>query len=124
MFTQYGVPNILVTDNGPQFASDKFVAFAKTWCFQHTTSSQHYPQSNGKAENSVKTVKRLFIKCQEARQSEYQALLDWPNTSTEGMGTSPAQRFLGRHCRTLLPITDMMLEPAYDTTGKLAICHL
>ena len=116
LFARYGVPDVLVTDNGPQFASAEFVSFAKSWGFQHVTSSPHYPQSNGRAENAVKTVKRLLTKCQETRQSEFQALLDWNNTPTEGVGSSLAQRFLGRRCRTLLPMTESMLKPAYDTT--------
>ena len=117
MFARYGIPNVLVTDNGPQFASAEFAAFATMWGFEHVTSSPRYPQSNGKAENAVKTIKRLFGKCQEARQSEYQALLDWRNTPTEGFGTSPAQRFFGRRCRTLLPMTEALLKPAHDTTA-------
>ena len=79
------------------------------------TSSPRYPQSNGKAENAVKTVKRLFKKCKESGTSEFQALLDWRNTLSEGMTTSPAQRFLGRRCRTLLPMTGGLLEPSYPT---------
>ena len=31
------------------------------------------------------------------------------------MGTSPAQRFLGRRCKTLLPITHLQLQPRYPT---------
>ena len=56
VFARYGIPDILVTDNGPQFSSAEFSAFAKTWMFSHKTSSPHHPQSNGKAENAVKTV--------------------------------------------------------------------
>ena len=85
------------------------------WSFVHTTSSPYYPQSNGKAENAVKTAKRLFSKCQESGQSEFQALLDWRNTPSERIGTSPAQRFLGRWCKTLLPIATSRLKPAYST---------
>ncbi len=89
--------------NGPQFASDEFATFARKWGFEHITSSPHYLQSNGKAENAVKTVKRLFSKCKKNNSSEFMALLDWRNTPTEGLGSSPAQRFLGRHCKTFLP---------------------
>ena len=37
------------------------------------------------------------------------------NTPTEGVGSSPAQRFLGRRCRMLLPVTEALLQPEYDT---------
>ena len=113
LISKYGVPNVVVSGNGPQFSSADFADFAQTWGFTHTTTSPYYPQSNGKAENAVKTIKRLFTKCRESGQSEYRALLDWRNTPTEGMGTSPAQRFLGRRCRTLLPITESLLNPRY-----------
>ena len=103
-----------MTDNGPQFSSAEFVTFTKVWGFEHCTSSPHYPQSNGKVENAVKTTKRLFTKCRESGQSEYRALLDWRNTPTEGIGTSPAQRYFGRRCKTILPMTHSQLEPQYS----------
>ena len=56
------MPCELVSDNGPQFASSEFADFAKEWGFQHTTSSPHYPRSNGLAESSVKVVKGLMKK--------------------------------------------------------------
>ena len=113
MFARYGVPDVLVSDNGPQFASAEFAEFAHKWGFDHVTSSPHYPQSNGKAENAVKTVKRLFTKCKESKTSEFLALLDWRNTPTEGIGSSPAQRFLGCRCKTLLPVHGTLLKPQY-----------
>ena len=60
IFARFGVPETLVTDNGSQFASREFKAFAESWSFNHITTSPRYPQSNGKAENAVKTVKRSF----------------------------------------------------------------
>ena len=114
IFARSGIPEILVTDNGPQFASNEFKAFVKSWSFNHTTTSPRYPQSNGKAENAVKTVKHLFEKCKESGVSEFQALLDWCNTPTEGMATSPAQRLMGRRCRTLLPTSEGLLRPSYS----------
>ena len=117
------MPDTLVTDNGPQFAPTEFLAFAKSWGFQHVTSSPRYPQSNGKAENAVKTVKWLFTKCGDAGQSEFQALLDWRNTPTEGVRTSPVQRFLGRRCKTLLPITKAQLIPKFPTAADTQVSH-
>ena len=64
VFARFGLADILVTDNAPNFTSAEFAVFAKTWAFEHVTLSPHYPESNGKSETAVKTVKRLFKKCQ------------------------------------------------------------
>ena len=48
-FARYGIPEQLVTDNGPQFSSSRFHNFTTKYDIQHTTSSPHHPQSNGKA---------------------------------------------------------------------------
>lgn len=116
MFTRYGVPDTVVSDNGPQYNSAEFARFANQLNFEHVPSSPRYPQSNGKVENAVKTVKRLFKKCKESGTSEFQAPLDWRNTPSEGMTTSPAQCFFGRRCRTLLPMSAGQLEPNYPTS--------
>ena len=110
IFARFGIPEILVTDNGPQFASKEFEAYVKSWSFNHTTTSPRYPQSNGIAENAVKTMKRLFEKCKKSGVSECQALLDWRNTPTEGMATSPAQRLMGRRCRAIGSLSTRMLK--------------
>ena len=80
----------------PQFASAEFAVFVKQKGITHVTSSPHYAQSNGKSENAVKTLKLLFVKAKQSGESEYMALLDWRNTPSEGMSTSPAQRIMGR----------------------------
>lgn len=105
---------MLLSDNGPQVASKQLGAFAEGWSFNHVITSPRYPQSNGKVENAVKTVERLFEKCKESGVSEFQAVLDWLNTPTEGMATSRAQRLMGRCCRTLLPTSESLLRPSYS----------
>lgn len=87
-FARFGIPETLVTDNSPQFASKEFEAFAKSWSYNHITTLLRYPQTSDKAEIAVKTVKRLFEKCKESDVSELQATLDWRNARTEGMAAS------------------------------------
>ena len=41
---RYGVPDIVISDNGPQFSSKEFKAFQRMWQFEHVTSSPGYPQ--------------------------------------------------------------------------------
>ena len=81
IFSRFGVPDTLVTDNGPCFASSEFAKFADQRNFYYVTSSLRYPQSNGKAENAVRTIERLFTKCRAIGISEFQALQDWRVTA-------------------------------------------
>ncbi|XP_015233581.1 PREDICTED: uncharacterized protein LOC107086865 [Cyprinodon variegatus] len=106
-----GIPDIVISDNGPQYASLEFEHFSQKWGFEHRTSSPGYPQSNGKAESAVKTAKRLMLKAAAARQDPYLAMLDHRNTPSQGLNTSPAQRLLSRRTRTLLPTKDTLLKP-------------
>jgi len=50
IFTRYGFPVTLISDNGPQFTSVEIKQFAETYGFHHITSSPYYPQANGQAE--------------------------------------------------------------------------
>ena len=59
-FCRSGAPDIIWSDQAPQFMSHMFQAFAKEWRFQHITSSPTYLQSNGKAESAVKSMKKII----------------------------------------------------------------
>lgn len=98
-FARYGIPDVVQSDNGPQFASSDFTIFGQKWGFQHTTSSPGHQQSNGKAEAAVKIIKRLMRRADDP----YLALLEYRNTPTAEMSTSPAERMLGHSTRSILP---------------------
>ena len=51
IFSEYGWPDILVSDNGPCYVAETFTNLMKEYAVNHITSSLHYPQSNGLAEN-------------------------------------------------------------------------
>lgn len=110
-FARQGIPDSVMSDNGPQYASQDFQKFCELWGFQHVTSSPGYPQSNGKAESAVKTAKRLLMKAKAAGQDPYLAILDHRNTPSQGLDSSPAQRLLSRRTKTLLPTKATLLRP-------------
>lgn len=107
IMSRRGIPRIVVSDNGPQFSGHEFSKFAKNYGFDHTTSSPGFPQSNGRAENAVKTVKRLFKKAKESGGDPYIALLNYRSTPLSGEGESPDQISRKGYLRTNLPsVTD------------------
>ncbi|UYV73621.1 K02A2.6-like [Cordylochernes scorpioides] len=60
IFARHGIPDIVISDNGPQFrpsTTSAFTKFASEVGFRHITSSPKHPQSNGQAEAAVKIVK-------------------------------------------------------------------
>ena len=77
MFSKHRIPEAVVSDNGPQYSSCEFSAFAMAYNFCHTTSSPYYPQSNGQAERAVWTAKQLLTKSDDP----YLALLTYCATS-------------------------------------------
>ena len=114
-FSNHGIPNLFQSDNGPPFDSQEFRDFAKAYEFETVTSSSNYPQSNGRVENAVKTAKQLIRKSKQAGTDFYLSLLDWRNTPTEGIGSSPVQRLCGRRTRTLPPTATCLLKPTTPT---------
>ena len=62
IFSRHGVPSVFMSDNGPQFSSKEMKEFADIYGFTLVTSSPHYAQSNGLAEQTIQTVKALLQK--------------------------------------------------------------
>ena len=89
-FARYGIPDQEISDNEPQFTSDEFTNFSRTWDFENLTSSPGNSKANGKAESEVKTAKRMLKKSIRAGTDPYLAVLDYRNTPTQGMTTQPS----------------------------------
>ena len=62
-FAQQGIPQIVVSDNGLQFRSEKYRRFAEFYNFTPIFSSPQFPKGNGQIERFVQTVKNMIRKC-------------------------------------------------------------
>ena len=90
LFSTHGIPDIIVSDNGPQFSSDAFRLFTTEYDFM--TSSPKYPRANGEVKRAVSTVKALLCK----NEHPYPALLAYRSTPLQN-GFSPSELLMG--CR-------------------------
>ena len=106
IFSTHGIPNTVISDNGPHFDSDQFKSYAREMGFHHQTSSPRYAQSNGEAERAVQTAKNLFRK----NANLAAALLAYRSTPLTN-GYSPAELLFGRQVRSRLVNTPQ--QPAW-----------
>ena len=104
IFSAHGLPDQIVSDNGPQFVSSEFAYFMKQNGVKHTRSSPYHPSTNGLAERFVQTMKQSLKASAKSDRSLSQRLYDFlltyrtsPHTTT---GVSPSALFLNRELRT------------------------
>ena len=77
-FTEYGWPNVIRTDGGPQFRTE-FQNFCKSYNCKHELASAHNPESNGLAEAAVKNLKSLDTRTHAAKENLPEAIAAWRN---------------------------------------------
>ena len=118
-FARNGIPDVVISDNGPQFTSSEFAQFGREWGFEHRTSSRGHQQANGQAESAIKTAKSILRKAKKSKSDPYLAILAARNTPTEYMDSSPAQRLVGRRTKPQLPITAELLKPQHLNTEDI-----
>ena len=105
IFSVHGIPDHVISDNGPQYSSDGFKAFSKEYGFVHITSSPLYPQSNGEAERAVQMAKNILKK----NTDPHLGFLAYRTTPLHN-GQSPSELLMRRTLRSTLPITQEALK--------------
>ena len=111
LFNREGVPMVLVTDNGTHFNSKEFEEWLKGTGCRHLFTAPRHPQSNGLAENFVRTLKSSINSLTPTSLTELEIgvdnfLMQYHNSSHSTTHKSPAQLFKSRMLRTNLKFID------------------
>ena len=115
-FGTHGIPEQLVTDNGPQFTADAFKEFTQLNGIRHIKSAPYHPASNGLAERFIQSLKQsLKASLNDGRSltqriSSY--LLTYRTTAHATTGVSPSQLLMSRELRTRFSL----LQPDREKT--------
>jgi len=126
VFSRFGNPHYIVSDNGCQFKSVEFAAFLKDRDIQHIYTSVYHPAANGAIERFHRVLK-------SAIQSAILSGKPWKSTVTEFLqtyratthsvtGLSPSELLCGRKMRTrlnVLPLPITCKDP--DVRQKVSL---
>ena len=108
LFSRYGFPDQVVSDNGPQFTSQEFSEFLRSCGVKHLRSAPYNPATNGLIERFNKTLKQAIktSRCtgklvQEAVSRFLFSYRSTPHSTTE---MAPSELFLGRKLKARLDL--------------------
>ena len=122
MFSRFGIPLSIRSDNGRQFISAEIENFFAKHNINFDRSPPYWPQANGEVENMNKSIlKRLKIAHSKGEdyQTEIQKFLLMYNTTPHGTtGKSPSELLFGRNIRDKLPSISDLFEECNDEGAK------
>ena len=105
MFSRYGIPDQIITDNGPQFTAEEFKQFCIGSGINHALTAPYHPSTNGEAERFVQTFKTSMQKHNGALQKNLcQFLLHYRSTPHTTTGKTPAEIMFGRNIKTRMDL--------------------
>ena len=102
LFSQFGLPDILVSDNGSCFTSAEFQDFLLSNGIKHWKSAPYHPSSNGLAEKAVQIVKQGLKRMKDGTINDKlsRLLFSYRITPHSTTGVSPGQLMMGRNLKT------------------------
>ena len=112
IFATHGLPEIVVSDNGPSFTSEEFEQFTKRNGIRHVKCSPYHPASNGQAERAVQIFKDGLKKITQGDITTRLArfLFQYRLTPHSTTGVAPAELLLKRRPRSHLDLLHPRLE--------------
>lgn len=107
IFSRFGYPYSLKTDNGPQFVSKEFEEFLRECGIEHRRSPPLWPQANGEVERQnrtlLKTLKVAEVEGKKWTEELPKFLLAYRSTPQVSTGATPAFLMFGREIKSKLP---------------------
>ncbi|XP_029662882.1 uncharacterized protein K02A2.6-like [Formica exsecta] len=122
LFSRYGPPEVLVSDNSTQFTSEEFAQLCAEFNILHLRSPPGHPQSNGQAERMVRTLKSSIETSSasqlESKSNRFLYAYNYTPSDVVPDHKSSAEVFFGRKFRTPLDIFTPIAKPTTDLTPQ------
>ena len=118
LFSRFGIPLKLVSDNGPQFVSEEFGNFLSDYQISHSKSAPYHPATNGEAERFVQTWKQ-YLKISNPSVSELETalhsfLLTYRTSRHATTNATPSELMFKRQIRNVISLVQPSLSAVSD----------
>ena len=119
LFSTFGLPVSIVSDNGPGFVSAEFEDFIQKCGIRHIKTAIYKPSTNGLAERMVQTFKRaLKASSEPLKLTIDRFLFNYRMTPHATTGVSPAELMFGRKLRSRLDLLWPMDQVSSRVSSK------
>lgn len=127
VFAREGLPDELVSDNGPQFVSREFEEFLSSRGIVHRRSAVYNPSCNGEVERFNRTLKHQIVvsRDMDVASAVRNFLFLYRNTRHATTNEAPSKLLHGRVARTKLSPTHAgSIQPVDTATLKEHVAKL
>ena len=116
IFALHGLPQVIVSDNGPAFIGPEIKEFFQKNGVRHLYTAPYHPASNGQAERMVQTFKESMKKLQhgDIETKLSRLLFGYRTTQSSVTGKTPAELLFNRQLRS----TCHLLRPSMHSRIK------
>ena len=108
MFAVHGIPDVLISDNGPPFNSTDYKRYLETLGITPKFSTPLWPQGNAQAERFMQGLRKVLqtakIQNRPWRQKLSRFLLQYRTTPHSSTGVPPSELLFNRKIRGTLPV--------------------
>ena len=122
LFSIFGYPDEITTDNGPPWDGNEIDIFFKSRGIKHTPSIPYWPRSNGPAERFMPNLSKLIRHSYDAntvwKDTLRSMLLNYRNCIHPATNEKPSTLFFNREINTGLPIIQPQMSPKYDAVKQ------
>ena len=114
IFSVYGVPNEIVSNNGPPFTSKAIKQYFKQKGVKHRRIQPMWPQANAYAERFMASLNKIskatFIEKTDWKLGIYQFLFNYRNSPHSTTKVPPAEMMFQRKIKHLIPSFDHKID--------------